>query len=118
MRPYSLMSIRWFLGAFVALAMLFAPTMAAAADHGTAMPNHNMQMTATGHCKAPPSKVGDEGKAAGMNCCMSMCMAVAVTPNAPIEVQAALPQPPAVSVVAAFHLGEPAEIATPPPRLA
>lgn len=110
-------SIRKLFGAFVALAVLFAPASAYAAERAMAVPGHDMQMMEAGHCKAPPSQSGDHDKAADKSCCISMCMAVAIAPTAPVLEKVARPAPP-VFALPAFRLGYLGEIATPPPRFA
>lgn len=109
------MSIRKLFAMIVALAVLFAPGMTGAAM--AAAPGHEMQMMQTGHCQMPPSGKSDHDRMADKNCCISMCMAVAVAPAARAAdhqitpVQATFPAPKS-------YLGHLSEIATPPPRLA
>ena len=119
----SRMSLRTLFAALVAMAVLFAPTMARAGEAFAAVPDHHAQMMQSGHCKSAPSHSGDHDKssdrdkAAGMNCCISMCMAVAITP--PVPAAAAVMHDTVFSFPAPgrYH-GLLAEIATPPPRLA
>ena len=117
MRSYGpLMSIRKLFGVLIALAVLFAPS-AVAAEHMASMAGHDMQMMEMGHCDGPPSKSSDHDKNAGKSCCISMCMALAVTPDAPaadVEVEHAATY---FAVPASWH-GFLGEIATPPPRTA
>jgi hypothetical protein len=110
------MSIRKLLAILVAVAVLFAPAFVAAGIASAAVPDHHVQMMQNGHCQMPPSS-GDHQKMPAKNCCMAMCMAVALSPQAPLlekEVQRSA----VVSTVRAFRVGQPAEIATPPPRFA
>ena len=128
MRAYApAVSIRKLLTLFVAIAVLFAPAMTRAGEALAAVPDHQMQMMDSGHCKSPPStdnpatakheKSGSHDKAKDKSCCMAMCMAVALSPpiSEPDEpVHAALPTFPLLSQ---YH-GRITEIATPPPRRA
>jgi hypothetical protein len=107
-------SIRKLFALLLALAMLFAPAVTYAAMP-MAMGQGGMQMMAMGPCEAPPSKT--DHKSPAKNCCMAMCMAIAVAPDAPV---ALLEPRHAASYFAAptswhGHLGE---TATPPPRIA
>ena len=111
------MSIRKLLGILIALAVLFAPSAAYAAMPMAPTAHGDMQMMEMGHCDAPPSKSADHDKNAGKSCCISMCMAVAVAPDAPaadVEVEHAATY---FAVPASWH-GFLGEIATPPPRTA
>ena len=129
MRAYApAVSIRKLLTLFVAIAVLFAPAMTRAGEALAAVPDHQMQMMDSGHCKSPPStnnpdtsarhdKSTGHDKAMGKTCCMAMCMAVALSPpvaEAEDIVHAALPAFPLLSQ---YH-GRITEIATPPPRRA
>ena len=128
MRAYApAVSIRKLLTLFVAIAVLFAPAMTRAGEALAAVPDHQIQMMDSGHCKSPPStgnsdtakheKSGSHDKAKGTSCCMAMCMAVALSPpvsDADDTVHAALPTFPLLSQ---YH-GRITEIATPPPRRA
>ncbi|HEY1146261.1 MAG TPA: hypothetical protein VGE84_07975 [Allosphingosinicella sp.] len=111
------MGIGKLLGLLVALSVLFAPSVAAAADRAMAAATHDMPMMEMGHCDAPPSGQADQDKNAGHSCCLSMCMGVAVTPGSPatekmvVQVQPTFVPPRSL-------LGFLGEIATPPPRLA
>jgi len=109
------MAIRKLLGVLIALAVLFAPS-AVAAEHIAMMPGHDMQTMEMGHWDAPPSK-SDHDKAPAKNCCISMCMAVAVTPEAPVS-DVEMQHPAAYFAVASSWHGYLGEIATPPPRSA
>lgn len=115
------MSLRTLFAALVAMAVLFAPAMARAGEAFVAVPDHHAQMMQSGHCKTAPSHSPD-GKSsgndrAGMTCCISMCMAVAVTPPAPAAAVAVHAAAPSFPLAHQYH-GLIAEIATPPPRLA
>ena len=79
-----------------------------------AAPHHDMQMMEAGHCQTPPSHSGDH-KMGGKNCCIAMCMAVAVAPSMPAETAPLREQVAQFASAKAYH-GLPAEIATPPPR--
>ena len=108
------MSLRTLFAALVAIAVLFAPALTRAGEAFAAVPDHHAQMMKSGHCKMTPSHSPDDGKA-GMTCCISMCMAVAVATPLP---DAAVPVHDSVvsfSLTERYH-GLPAEIATPPPR--
>lgn len=106
----------------IAVAVLFAPALTRAGAAFAAVPDHHAQMMASGLCKAMPSQSEESGKSsdqdkASKNCCISMCMAVAVAPPAPPQ-SAALHGPAATFPLANQYHGCIAEIATPPPRLA
>ena len=120
-------SIQKLLTLFVAIAVLFAPSMTRAGEALAAVPGHQMQMMDSGHCKSPPStdnpdtakhqKSSTHDKAKDKSCCMAMCMAVALSPPAgePGDtVHAALPT---YALPSQYH-GRITEIATPPPRRA
>src|SRR5690242_1040641 len=116
MRAYApSVSVRKLFAVFLALAVLFAPSVTYAAMPMAMGHSGGMQMIAMGPCEAPPSNT--DGKAPAKNCCMAMCMMIAVSPESPV----ALLEPQlAVSYFATpaswhGHLGE---IATPPPRTA
>jgi hypothetical protein len=110
-------NIRRFLAIFIALAVLFAPSVTYAAMPMAAAPHHDMQMMDMGHCQMPPSKNSDHNKFDGKSCCISMCMAVAVAPSAPAD--GVEPNHPVTYFAApqSWH-GYLGEIATPPPRAA
>ena len=115
MRAYaSPVSIRKLLSILVALAVLFAPAFTRVGAAYAAAPSQHTQLMDSGHCKMPPSQSGDHGKAT-KDCCISMCMTVAVAPTALAE-ESDLKPVPAVFAVAAIHLPYLGEIATPPPR--
>jgi len=115
-------SIRTLFALLVAVAVLFAPALTRAGEAFAAVPDHHAQMMQSGHCKIAPSQSGDDDKSpshekAGKTCCISMCMAVAVTPPARATA-VAMPAPsPTFPLTHQYH-GCIAEIATPPPRLA
>ena len=105
----------------VAVAVLFAPALTRAGEAFASVPDHHAQMMQSGHCKTVPAHSGDDNSSgqdkAGMTCCISMCMAVAVTPPAPAAAVAMLAASPTFPLTHQYH-GCIAEIATPPPRLA
>src|SRR5438132_11104539 len=110
------MSIRKLFAFLVALAVLVMPSVTFASMPAAMAHDHTRPMMEMGHCQMPPSKSGDHGKA-DRNCCISMCMAIAVTPDAPAG--AVEPE----HVIAYFTVplswrGHLSEIATPPPRAA
>jgi hypothetical protein len=106
-------SIRYFFAIVVALSVLFGPGATAVA---MASPHHDMQMMTAGHRQPPSPTAGGHQKMAGKNCCISMCMAVAIpAPRAPSEVRVP-PQQIAEFAIPALYTGNPHEIATPPPR--
>ena len=116
------MSIRTLFAMLVAVAVLFAPALTRAGEAFAAVPDHHAQMMTSGHCKMAPSdsddgKSSDRDKAGAKNCCISMCMAVAVSPSSPT--QSALVHDAAATfpLTHQYH-GCISEIATPPPRLA
>ena len=111
------MGTRPVLGFIVMIAVLFASALTGSAAASAATMNHDMRMMESGHCAAPPSHHGDHDKSAGKNCCISMCMAVAVEPSAPSEAVVLHDAITTFSVLKEYH-GLLAEIATPPPRLA
>jgi hypothetical protein len=111
------MSLRNFVAALLALAVLFAPTIARAKETAmTASGHHEMRSMEAGHCKVPPTSTSHH-KAAGDSCCISMCTAVAVAPDAP-AVGAALPRSNSYFAGPTTWIGYLGEIATPPPRTA
>jgi hypothetical protein len=117
MRAYGLrVSVRKLFGILFALAVLLAPP-AIAAGHMSAMPDRGMPMMQMGHCDVPPSNSASHDKNAGKNCCISMCMAVGVTPEAP-KSDVDVAHPTTYFPVATSWHGHLGEIATPPPRTA
>ena len=109
------MSISKLFVILVALAVMLAPAFTRAGEAFASVPDHHAQMMKAGKCHAPESGGTDEDKAFAKSCCVSMCMAVAMMPAAPIEDSPLQPQP-AVSAIPALHLSHLGEIATPPPR--
>ncbi|MEO5613172.1 MAG: hypothetical protein ABIT68_10590 [Sphingomicrobium sp.] len=108
-------------GFLLALAVVFAPAVTSASAAYAAVPEHQLQMMAGGHCASDPSgnhdNSGTHDKSMSKNCCIAMCMALAVAPSAP----ATSKMPERIVLVfpaPSFRIGLPAEIATPPPRLA
>jgi hypothetical protein len=97
----------------LALAVLFAPSMAYAALPMTAQ--HDMQAMEMGHCQMLPSGKGDHDKDDGKSCCISMCMAVALAPSTPADA-AESKHDAAYFTVPQSWQGFLGEIATPPPR--
>lgn len=112
-----LMSYQRLFAIFVAIAVLFAPAFTRAGEAFAAVSDHQAQMMAAGHCKAPPAEAGDQEKAPAKNCCISMCMAVAAAPTSPTS-EKDVHSAPAVFTARTFLIGLPQEIATPPPRSA
>ena len=111
------MSIHRLFAILVALTVLVAPAFTRAGEAFAAVPDHHAQMLTTGHCQdATPGSEQEEGSAA-QSCCIAMCMAVAATPPTALAEKDLL-HSPAVYIARAFKMGLPAEIATPPPRLA
>lgn len=117
MRAYPTpMGTRPILTFILTLAVLFASAFTgAAAASAAAMPGHDMQMMEMGHCSSPPAS--HEGKSMPKQCCLAMCMAVAIAPSAPDEL---LPVTKSAATFAlpTSHKGFLGEIATPPPRVA
>jgi hypothetical protein len=111
------MGTRPLLGLIVMVAVLFVSALIGSVAASAATMNHDVQMMENGHCAAPPSHHGDHDKSAGKNCCISMCMAVAIAPAAPPEAAVLHDAMTAFPVLNEYH-GLLAEIATPPPRLA
>ena len=118
MRAYPVsMSVQKLLAAFAAFAMLLAPAFSSVGEAFAAVPDdHHAQMMESGHCQSAPSKSDEHDKARDTGCCISMCMAVAVTPPAPLEGVAPAPAT-AVSAIPPLHVPYLAEIATPPPKV-
>lgn len=98
----------------IAVAMLSAPA-ASGAHAMAASGSQHQQMMPMGHCQSLPSD--DHGKAPAENCCIAMCMAVAVAPTEPVQVAK---QTSASAYFAApqYWRGYLGELATPPPRSA
>lgn len=117
------MSLRPLFALLVAIAMLLAPALSRAGAALAAVPDHHGQMMQSDHCKSAPSYVQDgdgitgQGKADPRSCCISMCMAVAVSPLVPRHAVTPHGEATAFPLANQYH-GCIAEIATPPPRLA
>lgn len=116
------MSIRTLFAMLLAVVVLIAPALSRAGEARAATPDHHAQMLASGHCQ--PGKTATDtredqsmhhGKA-GKTCCLATCTALAVQP-APVLADELGHKTPALFTVPAFHVGSPAELATPPPRL-
>jgi hypothetical protein len=104
-------SIRRLFAIFVALGVLFAPSVTYAS---VAMaPHHDMQMMEMGHCESPPATA--DGKAPVKSCCISMCVAVALAPSVPANAVELEHSASYFAVPVSWH-GYLGEIATPPPR--
>ena len=106
------MSIRKLLTALIALAVLFAPAVTSAAAVNAAVPDHQMQMMESGHCKSIPS---GHDKSDGHSCCISVFLGLAAARSAPFAEIKPLASP-LVSFIPTLHRPYLAEIATPPPR--
>ena len=123
MRSYAyLVSIQKLFAMLVAVALLSAPAFTRAGEALAAVSGDHAQMMASGHCQSMRSAGGDANSShhdeAGSNCCISMCVALALSTAAPVPAAAFLHDdissfPPPNS----YH-SLPAEIATPPPRRA
>ena len=114
-------NIRKLFGILLALAVLFAPALTSAGAAYAAVPEHQMQMMDAGHCTSAPTgnhdKSSTHDKSMTKSCCIAMCMALAVAPSAPAVSK--MPKRMVMVIPApSFRIGLPAEIATPPPRLA
>ena len=122
MRPYAcLMSLQKLLAMLIAFSVLFAPTVANA-QMTFAAADRDMPTMKGNHCQA--AAAGDEQKSSpnhhksnDKSCCAAMCMGVAVTASTPIESRLAFSDA-AIFPAPRFQIGLPAEIATPPPRVA
>lgn len=109
------LNFRTLFGMFVALAVLIAPAISRG-EALAAVPNHDMQMMETGHCRSPASH--ETGHHQGdMSCCLAMCVGVAVAVVAPAEA-AVVRVTPASIPLPALHRPFLGELATPPPRSA
>jgi hypothetical protein len=113
------MSLSKLFAIVVALAVLLAPAFTRAGEAFASVPDHHAQMMQSGECHAPETGVPEESgdKAPVKDCCISMCMAVAMMPPAPMQDGPINPEP-AVSAIPALQVSHLAEIATPPPRRA
>ena len=109
------MSISKLFVILVALAVMLAPAFTRAGEAFASVPDHHAQMMQSGECHMPEPGGTDDEKAPVMDCCQSMCMAVAMMPPAPMQDQPLKPQP-AISAIPALQVSHLAEIATPPPR--
>ena len=107
------MGIRKLLTALIALAVLFAPAVTSAAAANAAVPDHQMQMMESGHCKSMPSSGHD--KSDGHSCCISMFLGLTAAPSAPLA-EVAPPTSLPAFFIPALHRAYLGEIATPPPR--
>lgn len=106
-------SIRTFLCALFALAVLFSPAVTTAAAAANAVPDHQMQMMEAGHCTSAPSS--DHQKSDGKTCCVSISLGLEIAPATPMSETAQPPSLPVITV-ATLRLSHLGEIATPPPR--
>lgn len=132
-RAYSpTVNIRRLLALLVAIAVLFAPALTRTGAAFAAIPDHQLQMMESGHCTSSPAaadsdtsiagqKAGGDhkspgaDKAAGKNCCISMCTAVAVSAPAADQAVPIHGSGPLFALLNQYH-GRITEIATPPPR--
>lgn len=116
MRAYGfVVSFRALLSLALAITLLFAPAFTGVAAAAGAPADHHQQMLTTGHCE--PSSDSDMDEGDSKTCCIAMCMAIAVAPAAaskPLPLRGTLKN----FLRESFRIGLPAEIATPPPRLA
>ena len=99
----------------VMIAVLFASGVSGAATASAAMMNHDMQAMEMGHCTSAPTS--HESKSPLKQCCIAMCMAVAIAPSTPADVVRVKESLANFTRPAGYdcYLGE---IATPPPRAA
>lgn len=109
-----LKSLSRLLGAFLALAVLFAPVTARAMQMPSSAASHH-ENASSSHCKDAP-KPAKHDKAPQKDCCASMCMAVAINPAGPAAHAPLISVVPVVSAPV-LMLGSANELATPPPRL-
>lgn len=115
MRAYApSMTIRPLLAFAVTIAVLFASAFSGVAAASASVPVDGSEMMAMGHCSSAPAKHVGEGMT--KQCCVAMCMAVAVAPTAPERLQLIV-QSVATYPLPKSHVGHLSEIATPPPRL-
>lgn len=112
--PLQSLALHKLFAILLAVAVLFAPSVAHASMMAGAATPHQTQMMEMGHCDSMPGKSHD--KAPVKSCCIAMCMAVAISPAMPAGV-ATLQQTPAYFAVPTSWHGHLGEIATPPPRL-
>ena len=109
------MSIRTISAILIAFALLLAPAVTRAGAASAAAPGGHMQMMGGAPCKMPPSGSDNHDQNAGKNCCVSMCMAVAIAPKETLLEKTAHSANP-VQTVRTFRVGAPGELPTPPPR--
>lgn len=117
MRPYSiLMGPRKLFAILIAMAVLIAPAFSRLGEASAALPD-NHHMVQGGHCQSSEPMPNEHEQAPTKNCCLSMCMGVAVaTPNG---VQASNRAAAAATyAIRSLHLSYLGEIATPPPKFA
>ena len=112
------MTIQKLFAILVALAVVFAPAFTRAGEAFAAVPDHHTQLMEAEHCQDGAARSESEGEAAAESCCVSMCTAVAVTFTSVTSARDVIMHPPAIFRAPTFVVGIPAEIATPPPRLA
>lgn len=114
MRAYApSMDTRPILAFVLTIAVLFASAFTGIEAASAAMPMHDMEMMEMGHCSSPPSS--HDGKGMTKQCCIAMCMAVAIAPSAPDEMPA-VAQAVVTFALSKSHQDYLGEIATPPPR--
>lgn len=99
----------------LAVAVLFAPSVAHASMMAGTASSHQTQVMEMGHCDSAPGK--SDGKAPVKSCCIAMCMAVAISPATPAGIARLQHTPTYFAVPTSWH-GHLGEIATPPPRFA
>lgn len=115
MRAYApSMTIRPFLAFAVTIAVLFASAFTGVAAASAVVPMHDNEMMAMGHCSSASSKHDSKGMT--KQCCIAMCMAVAIAPTTPDRLPLII-QSAATFQLPKSHVGYLGEIATPPPRL-
>jgi hypothetical protein len=107
------MTLRSLFAMMIALAVLFAPAVTSPAMATAA--HQKMPTVEAGHCQTPASTAGHHDQKEGKDCCISLCMALAVVPTAPVEAPQACQQAADFAPPRSYH-GLPEEIATPPPR--
>lgn len=109
------MSLKTLLSLVVALAVLLAPNVIAASAASASVPDHAMQMMASGHCKSMPSS--DQEKAPAKNCCVAISMAIAAAAATCLS-ESFVHQTPTGFAIRTVHLSYLSDIATPPPKQA
>jgi len=111
-------SLRRLLQALLALAVLVAPVTANAMERAATSPaSHHQQAKVFNHCTGKPDGDSKHDKATGKTCCASMCMGVAIWSPGPAAEGNVLQAAPSVAATTELD-SSPAELATPPPRLA